>query len=195
MVIGANPASNHPRLITQLVKLRERGGRVVIVNPLRETGLDRFKVPSMPRSLLFGSQVNDIYVQPRIGGDVAFLKAIVKILIEEDNIDRKFVADHTTGFEELRSQLGHESLEALTRNAGAERDLVVQVARMYGSSRNAILMWAMGITIMSTESITCWPLQISLWHVAWSAVHTPVSCRFAATRTFRGSVLSDLHRN
>ena len=84
MVIGANPASNHPRLITQLVKLRERGGRVVIVNPLRETGLDRFKVPSMPRSLLFGSQVNDVYVQPRIGGDVAFLKAIVKILIEEE---------------------------------------------------------------------------------------------------------------
>ena len=146
MVIGANPASNHPRLITELVKLRERGGRVVIVNPLRETGLDRFKVPSMPRSLLFGSKVNDVYVQPRIGGDVAFLKGILKVLIEEETVNREFIADHTAGFEELRSQLGSESLEDLARNAGVERDVIVQIARMYGSSKNAIFMWAMGIT-------------------------------------------------
>src|SRR6185295_17407813 len=59
MVIGANPASNHPRLITELVKLRQRGGKVVVANPLRELGLDRFKVPSSPTSLLFGSKIND----------------------------------------------------------------------------------------------------------------------------------------
>ncbi len=146
MVIGANPASNHPRLITQLVKMRERGGHVVIVNPLRETGLDRFKVPSVARSLLFASQVNDVYVQPRIGGDIAFLKAIPKAVIEQGDVDRTFIADHTTGFDEVHSQLERESVDDLARNAGVEREMVLRVAQMYASSKNAIFMWAMGIT-------------------------------------------------
>jgi molybdopterin-dependent oxidoreductase alpha subunit len=146
MVIGANPASNHPRLITQLVKLRERGGRVVVLNPLREAGLDRFKVPSMPMSLLLGSQVNDLYVQPRIGGDIAFLKGILKVVIEEGKIDREFIAAHTTGFEELRGQVCSESLDDLSRSAGVGREVILDVARMYALSNNAIFMWAMGIT-------------------------------------------------
>ncbi len=146
MVVGANPASNHPRLITELVKLRERGGRVVVLNPLRETGLDRFKVPSMPVSLLLGSQVNDRYVQPRIGGDIAFLKGILKIIIDEGKIDREFIAAHTTGFAELRAQVDSESLDDLARNAGVGRDVILDAARMYASSNNAIFMWAMGIT-------------------------------------------------
>jgi molybdopterin-dependent oxidoreductase alpha subunit len=146
MVIGANPASNHPRLITQLVKMRERGGRVVILNPLRETGLDRFKVPSMPMSLLFGSQVNDRYVQPRIGGDIAFLKGMLKVIVEAEWINREFIAAHTTGFEELRMQLAGESLDELARNAGVDSAVIADVAAMYAASNNAIFMWAMGIT-------------------------------------------------
>jgi molybdopterin-dependent oxidoreductase alpha subunit len=146
MVIGANPASNHPRLITELVKLRERGGRVVVVNPLRETGLDSFKIPSSPRSLLFGSKVNDRYVQPRIGGDIPFLKAVLKLVIDQDGIDREFIAAHTTGFEEMRTQLASESVEDLARNAGVSPGVITDIARMYASSKNAIFMWAMGVT-------------------------------------------------
>src|SRR6478735_2223480 len=71
MVVGANPASNHPRLITQLMHLRRRGGRVIVVNPLRELGLVRFRVPSDWRSLAFGSTVSDLYLQPHVGADVA----------------------------------------------------------------------------------------------------------------------------
>ncbi|MFQ5599909.1 MAG: molybdopterin-dependent oxidoreductase, partial [Candidatus Krumholzibacteriia bacterium] len=76
MVVGANPASNHPRLITRLVDIRRRGGTVVVVNPVRELGLVRFSIPSRPMSLLFGSRVSDVYVQPHIGGDIAFLKGV-----------------------------------------------------------------------------------------------------------------------
>jgi anaerobic selenocysteine-containing dehydrogenase len=64
LLVGANPASNHPRLISRLVDVRRRGGTVVVVNPLRELGLVRFRIPSRPWSLLFGSQVSDLYVQP-----------------------------------------------------------------------------------------------------------------------------------
>src|SRR5437762_2240890 len=88
LVAGANPASNHPRLITQLVALRRRGGKVIVVNPLRELGLVRFRVPSDWRSMLFGSTVSDVYLQPHIGGDIALAKALLKGVIEAGAIDR-----------------------------------------------------------------------------------------------------------
>ncbi len=146
LVIGANPASNHPRLITQLVALRERGGTVVIVNPLRETGLDRFNVPSRPGSLLFGSTVNDLYVQPRIGGDIPFLKGLLKVVIEEGALDAAFIDRHTGGFDAVRRELERESLDELARASGVDRETIVTVGRMYARSANAIFMWAMGIT-------------------------------------------------
>src|SRR5207245_505030 len=71
LIAGANPASNHPRLVGQLVALRRRGGKVVMVNPLRELGLVRFRVPSAWRSLLFGATVSDPYLQPHVGADAA----------------------------------------------------------------------------------------------------------------------------
>ena len=77
LVAGANPASNHPRLITQLIALRRRGGRVIVVNPLREVGLVRFRVPSDWRSMLFGSDVSDLYLQPHAGSDVALSMALL----------------------------------------------------------------------------------------------------------------------
>jgi molybdopterin-dependent oxidoreductase alpha subunit len=146
MLIGANPASNHPRLITELVSLRQRGGTVVVINPLRELGLDRFRVPSSPKSLLLGSQINDCYVQPRIGGDIPLLKGILKVILESGHADRAFIEAHTTGFSELHSQLNGESLEDLATNAGVDLGTIVNVAKLYAASNNAIFMWAMGIT-------------------------------------------------
>ena len=87
VVVGANPASNHPRLITQLVNLRRGGGRVIVINPLKELGLTRFRVPSDVQSMLFGSDVSDLYLQPHIGGDVALFKALLKGLLEVGGAD------------------------------------------------------------------------------------------------------------
>lgn len=146
MLLGANPASNHPRLIVQLVELRKRGGKVVVVNPLWEPGLDRYYIPSKPASLLFGSKVQDLYVQPRIGGDIALLKGLLKIVIDENACDREFIRNHTSGFEELAASLRRESIEDLAAAAGVEPALMTAAGRMYARCRNAIFMWAMGIT-------------------------------------------------
>ena len=78
ILIGANPASNHPRLMKQLVDLRRRGGKVVIINPAKELGLTHFRVPSDWRSFLFGSKIADLYLQPHIGGDIALLTGVAK---------------------------------------------------------------------------------------------------------------------
>ncbi len=123
LVAGANPASNHPRLVGQLVQLRRRGGKVVVVNPLRELGLVRFRVPSDWRSMLFGSTVSDLYLQPHVGADVALLKALLKGVVEAGAVDRTFVAEHTSGWEAVAADLAASSWDELARCSGVAMGL------------------------------------------------------------------------
>lgn len=146
LVAGANPASNHPRLITQLIAMRRRGGRVLVVNPLRELGLTRFRVPSDARSLLFGSTVSDLYLQPHIGGDIALCKALLKGVIEVGALDRVFIADHTTGFDAVRAEVEATSWDTLVEASGVPRAQIDEAVRMLAQARRGILMWAMGLT-------------------------------------------------
>src|SRR6185369_8256678 len=113
-----NPASNHPRLISQLVALRRRGGTVIVVNPLREVGLVRFRVPSDWQSLLFGSTVSDLYLQPHVGSDVALFAALLKGVVERGAVDRAFVAAHTTGFADVERGLAATSWDSLLAACG-----------------------------------------------------------------------------
>ncbi len=99
VIAGANPASNHPRLISQLVQMKRRGGKVLVINPIRETGLVRFRVPSDWRSMLSGSEIADVYLQPHAGGDAAVFLALLKGLVERGGVDSRFIAAHTTGWE------------------------------------------------------------------------------------------------
>jgi molybdopterin-dependent oxidoreductase alpha subunit len=146
MVLGANPASNHPRLITQLVALRKRGGKVVIVNPIRELGLEKFRIPSRPFSLLFGSKVSDLYLQPRIGGDIAALKGISKAVLLQGAEDRSFLSKHVDGWPLVEADVAATSWETIELHSGLPRALLEGAARLYSASRNAIFMWAMGMT-------------------------------------------------
>jgi len=146
LVLGANPASNHPRLITRLVDVRRRGGAVVIVNPLREVGLVRFRIPSRPRSLLFGSRVSDVYVQPHIGGDIPFLIGVGKHVLESGGADRDFIANHTTSFEVFEEQVRGARWEDLERVSGVPQRTMGKVAEAYMRAERAIFMWAMGAT-------------------------------------------------
>ena len=145
-LIGANPGSNHPRLMRTLVELRRRGGKIVVINPLREIGLERFKVPSDARSLLFGSRIADVYVQPHIGGDIALLAALAKAIGERDAVDEAFVRDHADGWEAFRTFIGEQSWPDLLQRSGVSRDMIDRVADLYAASRKTIFCWAMGIT-------------------------------------------------
>jgi molybdopterin-dependent oxidoreductase alpha subunit len=146
LVAGANPASNHPRLITKLVELRERGGKVIVINPLRELGLERFRVPSRVRSMLFGSQVSDLYLQPHVGGDVAVMKALLKGIVEKDGLDSEFIAAHTTGWDDVVADIEAESWDLLINASGLSRADIDAAVDMMVASRDGILMWAMGLT-------------------------------------------------
>jgi len=146
LVAGANPASNHPRLVGQLVQLRRRGGKVVMVNPLRELGLVRFRVPSDWRSMLFGSTVSDLYLQPHVGADVALLKALLKGVVEAGAVDRTFVAEHTSGWEAVAADLAASSWDELARCSGVARAEIDRAVTMLGEARRGVFCWAMGLT-------------------------------------------------
>ncbi|MCA9851933.1 MAG: molybdopterin-dependent oxidoreductase, partial [Dehalococcoidia bacterium] len=156
LVAGANPASNHPRLITQLVDLRARGGKVIIVNPLRELGLERFRVPSKAKSMLFGSQVSDLYLQPHIGSDVALAKALLKGVIEADALDRVFIDEHTSGFDEVLADVQAATWHDLTEACGVPREQIDEAVRLLVEAKRGIFLWAMGLThhVNGVENIT-----------------------------------------
>jgi len=154
-VIGANPASNHPRLMRTLMQVRRRGGKVVVVNPIRETGLLRFNIPSDPRSFLFGTEIASTYVQPHIGGDLAFLTGVARYVVENGSHDRLFIREHTNGFEAAEKRFANYSWEELEHASGVDRETMKEVADVYGESDHAVFSWAMGIThhAHGTESV------------------------------------------
>jgi molybdopterin-dependent oxidoreductase alpha subunit len=146
LIAGANPASNHPRLMGQLVNLRRRGGRVIIVNPLREIGLVRFRVPSDWRSLLFGSTISDLYLRPHVGSDVALYKALLKGMHESDHINYYYISSYTSGWEAVRSDVESTSWEDLITACGVSRGEIDRAVELLGRARRGIFCWSMGLT-------------------------------------------------
>jgi len=146
VLIGANPASNHPRLISQIVELRRRGGKVVVINPFKEVGLVRFRVPSDWRSMLFGSDVCDLYLQPHVGADIPLLKLLLKGIVEGNGTDRDYVAQYVDGWEAVEADVRAASRPALLAACGVPADAIDTAVRWLAASRAAIVAWAMGIT-------------------------------------------------
>ena len=147
LIIGANPASNHPRLIHQLKACRDRGGEVVFINPAKEPGLVKFAVPKSPRSMLAGgTEIASDFLQPRIGGDIALIKALAKAVLEAGREDAAFIAAHTGGFAEWRADIDAQDWADLERASGVSRDAIERVARLYAKAGNAVIAWGMGVT-------------------------------------------------
>ncbi len=149
VLIGANPASNHPRLMRSLMQIRRKGGQVVVVNPVREAGLVRFKVPSDVRSLLFGSEIASDYIQPNIGGDLALLSGVAKIVLDQNAHDVAFIEKHTEGFDAFKTQVDATTWDEIETFSGVTRKEVTQLALKYIESKNAVFAWAMGVTHQS----------------------------------------------
>ena len=145
-VIGGNPASNHPRLMTSLMHVRRRGGKIIVINPVRETGLIKFRVPSDVRSLLAGTQIASLYTQPHIGGDLALLWGIAKALQNADALDQDFLRDHCQGSASWLQALAAISWEELETKSGVRRSEIESIANVYAASKRSVFAWTMGIT-------------------------------------------------
>ncbi|MDX1390569.1 MAG: molybdopterin-dependent oxidoreductase, partial [Acidobacteriota bacterium] len=131
---------------SRMVELRRRGGTVIVVNPLKELGLVRFRIPSQTMSLLFGSNVSDIYIQPHIGTDVAVFKAILKGVIETDGADADFLRERVEGWEAVEEDVRSTSWETLLECCGVPRSQIDAAAAAISRANHGILLWAMGLT-------------------------------------------------
>ncbi|MGH9901726.1 MAG: FdhF/YdeP family oxidoreductase, partial [Pyrinomonadaceae bacterium] len=152
-VIGQNPGTNHPRMLTALQAAKKRGCRIVHVNPLPEAGLARFKHPQNVSDVLGrGTELSDLFLQVRINGDVALLKGVMKEMLEEEArrpgevLDRAFIREHTAGFEEFARALNEVSWDDIVEESGVARDEIRRAADVMIRSRRTIVCWAMGLT-------------------------------------------------
>jgi molybdopterin-dependent oxidoreductase alpha subunit len=152
-IIGQNPGTNHPRMLTTLRAAKRRGCRIVHINPLPEAGLGRFKHPQHPLELLGGgTELTDLFLQVRVNGDVALLKGLMKEVLEEESrrpgevLDREFIGEKTHGFEEFARALDKVSWDELVEQSGVTRELMRAAARVYVESERTIVCWAMGLT-------------------------------------------------
>lgn len=146
LFVGTDMPNNQPVATKYVYRARERGTKVAMVNPFREPGLERYWIPSILDSAVFGTRLTDDFFQVRQGGDVAFFDGVLKHCVERGWIDEAFVADHTTGFDDVRRSLADLAWEGLERASGLGRDDMLRLARMVAEARSAVIVWSMGLT-------------------------------------------------
>jgi len=145
-VIGGNPPSNHPRLMTTLTHIRQRGGEVIVINPVIETGLVNFRVPSNVRSLLFGTKIATLYIQPDIGGDLALLTGIAKRIDEMGAQDSQFLLNSCEGSESWLEHIRSISWSEIHAKSGVNQSDIDAISEKYAAAKNVVFSWTMGIT-------------------------------------------------
>lgn len=147
-VIGQNPGTNHPRMLSALESAKRNGCKLVHINPLPEVGMTRFKHPQNITGLFgSGTELADLFLQVKINGDVPLLKGIMKaVLAHDDALDRGFIADYTIGFEEFVSALREVSWDDIVEQSGVSKEKIEQAAQIFVESERTIFCWAMGLT-------------------------------------------------
>jgi len=144
--IGSNIANNQPVATKYLYYAKQNGTKVFVVNPYLEPGLERYWVPSVPKSALFGTRFADDFFPINIGGDIPFFYGVLKHLIENDWLDREFIAARTTGWDELATKTRLLTWDNLERGSGLTTADMYRFAAALGKARSAIMVWSMGIT-------------------------------------------------
>jgi molybdopterin-dependent oxidoreductase alpha subunit len=143
---GSDVPNNQPVSTKYLYYAKKQGTKIAVVNPMREPGLERYWVPSVPKSALFGTRFADAFFPIHTGGDIAFINGVLKWLIEKGWTDDTFIANHTTGFAALKAALSTQSWEGLERHSGLKREAMLDFAEMCAKARSAVFVWSMGIT-------------------------------------------------
>ncbi|HXE90654.1 MAG TPA: FdhF/YdeP family oxidoreductase [Terriglobales bacterium] len=146
ILFGTDLANNQPVTTKYMHYARKQGTRIMVVNPYREPGLERYWIPSVASSALFGSRLMDDFFQVRVGGDIAFLNGVMKVIVEQGMENREFIARQTCGFEELAAHLRALSWPAIEEGSGIARPEIERFARMYGQAKTAVLCYSMGLT-------------------------------------------------
>ena len=153
LVMGQNPGTNHPRMLTALEEAKQNGAQIVAVNPLPEAGLRRYKNPQRVKGVIgHGTDIADQYLQVRLGGDMALLQAVSRRVFDAEAadpgtvLDHAFLAEHCEGLAELRAHLAHLDDAAVSAATGLSARAIDELAARYLAADRVIITWAMGLT-------------------------------------------------
>jgi molybdopterin-dependent oxidoreductase alpha subunit len=143
---GSNTPNNQPVTTKYIYEAKKNGARVVVINPYREPGLERYWIPSVAESAMFGTKIADAFFQVNTGGDQAFIAGVIKHLIENNWTDTEFISRHTQNFDDLKKSVTAYSWEFLESTSGSTREEMHRFAQLLGEVQSAIFVWSMGIT-------------------------------------------------
>lgn len=152
MIFGQNPATNHPRMLSALEKAKANGAKVISINPLKESGLVRFKNPQNVKGILgSGTVISDHFLQVKINEDVALLKAIMIKLFQiaesrPEILDQAFITDKTAGFDEFKDDLLKNDLNELIKRSSVPESEIDAVTQLLADKSKIITCWGMGLT-------------------------------------------------
>jgi len=153
IVMGQNPGTNHPRMLTALGENKKNGGKIITINPLPEVGLMNYKDPQNPLKWIgSGQDLTDVFLQVKINGDVALLKIILKLMVEKENQEPNSVFDHdfinqkTHGIQDFLDDLKNYSIKELVPQTGIPLSKIIEATDLIISKKNIIICWAMGLT-------------------------------------------------
>ncbi len=153
IVMGQNPGTNHPRMLTALGETKKKGGKIITVNPLPEVGLLNYKDPQNPLKWVgSGQDLTDLFLQVKINGDVALLKIILKLMKEkEDDVpnsvfNHQFIKEKTAGLNSLLEDLDNYSINELLPETGLTLENIKAATELIINNDNIIICWAMGLT-------------------------------------------------
>jgi molybdopterin-dependent oxidoreductase alpha subunit len=153
IVMGQNPGTNHPRMLTALEEAKENGAEIVAVNPMPEAGLKRYKNPQRVKGIIGrGTEMADQFLQIRLGGDMALLQAVSKRVLAAEAakpgtvLDHDFLREHCHGLEELTAHLAQVDEAAVRAATGLSTAEIDELAERYLRAEKVIITWAMGLT-------------------------------------------------
>ncbi|PCJ21104.1 MAG: hypothetical protein COB02_00520 [Candidatus Cloacimonadota bacterium] len=147
IVMGQNPATNHPRMLSSLEDAKNHGTNIVSVNPLNEAGLNRFKHPQKIFGLFGkGKKISNMHLAIKINGDAALMKGVMKIILDEKAFDLDFIQKKTIGFEPLITSVENTQWKDIIEQTGLKLSEIQQFAKLCIESKATIACWAMGLT-------------------------------------------------
>jgi molybdopterin-dependent oxidoreductase alpha subunit len=146
ILFGTDLANNQPVTTKYMHYAKEAGTKIVVVNPYREPGLERYWVPSVAKSAVFGTKLMDEFFQVKIGGDIAFINGVLKSIIGRGQENTAFIAERVNGFEEMAAHLMATSWAEIEAGAGLTRADIERFASMYGRAKTAVICYSMGLT-------------------------------------------------
>ncbi|HIF49499.1 MAG TPA: FdhF/YdeP family oxidoreductase, partial [Cytophagales bacterium] len=147
LVVGQNPGTNHPRMLTSLRDAKKAGASIISINPIKEAGMGRFKHPQNPLDLLGrGTRIADEHISVNINGDFALFRGFAKVILDSQQDLPAFVSEHTHGFDDYRDAVMGTSWNEVVHTSGVDREIIERIGEVIARSECMISCWAMGLT-------------------------------------------------